>query len=88
MKIYSFRKEGRKRAGRIDKWVEGKFESSIDPKDGHAVRDYVDSRERRVLEFVVPILYPEKPGRVTKEVDNTIFDALAREYKANWRQII
>ena len=43
--------------------------------------DCVDLRERRVLEFVVPILYPEKPGRVTKEIGNTIFGALAREYK-------
>ena len=41
-----------------------------------------------MLEFVVPIVYPEKPRQVTKEVGNTIFKALAREYKVNWEQII
>ena len=84
MEVYNFRKEGRKRAGRINKWVEGKFKSSINPKDGHIVSDYVDPRERRVLEFIVPIMYLEKPNMVTKEVGNTIFGALAREYKVNW----
>ena len=88
MEVYSFRKEGRKRAERIDKWVEDKFQTTINPKDGHAVSNCIDPREQRVLEFVVPILYPEKLGRVTKEVGNTIFGALVREYKVNWRQII
>ena len=46
--------------------------------------DCVDPKERRVLEFVVPILYPEKSGRVTKEIGNTIFGALAGEYKVKW----
>ena len=41
-----------------------------------------------MLEFVVPILYPEKLGRVTKEIGNTIFNALAGEYKVNWGQMI
>ena len=63
--------------------MEGKFESSIDPKDGYAIKDYVDPRERIVLEFVIPILYPKKSSRVTKEVGNTIFGTLAREYKVN-----
>ena len=40
------------------------------------------------MEFIVPILYSEKPGRVTKEIGNSIFDALAREYKVNWGQMI
>ena len=37
--VYSFRKEGRKRAGRIDKWIEGIFKTTINPKDRHAVVD-------------------------------------------------
>ena len=76
------------KARRNDTWINGKFDSSIDPKDGYALSNCVDSRERRVLEFVVPILYPEKPGRVTKEIGNTIFGALVGEYKVNWRQMI
>ena len=81
--VYNFQKEGRKLAGRTDKWVEGKFKTSINPKNGHAVSDYIDPRERRILEFVVPILYPEKHNKVTKVVGNTIFSTLIGEYKVN-----
>ena len=80
---YNFRKEGWKRAGRTDKWIEGKFKPSINPKDGHAVIDCVDPRERRVLKFAIPILYPEKPNKVTKEVGNTIFGAFFGKYKVS-----
>ena len=76
------------RVRRTDTWTNGKFDSSINPKDGYAVSNCVDPRERRVLEFVVLIMYSEKPGRVTKEIGNTIFGALAREYKVSWGQMI
>ena len=86
--VYSFRKEGRMRARRTDKWIDGKFDSSINSKDGHAMSDCVDSREQRILEFMVPILYPEKPSRVTKKIGKTIFGALAGECKVSWDQLI
>ena len=76
------------RAQRTNIWINGKFDSSINPKDGYAMSDCVNPRERRVLEFVVPIMYPEKPGRVTKEIGNTIFGALSGEYKVTWGQIL
>ena len=88
VEVYGFRKEGRKLTGRTDKWINGKFRSPINSKDGHAIDDCIDPRERRVLEFVVLILYPEKQNRITKEVGNTIFGALTREYKVNWGQLI
>ena len=50
--------------------------------------DYVDPRERRVLEFVVLILYSEKLSRITKKIGNTIFSALSGEYKVSWGQIL
>ena len=65
-------------------WMDGKFKTSINPKHGHAVSDCIDPREKRILEFVIPILYPEKPNKVTKEIGNTIFGALSGEYKVNW----
>ena len=71
------RKLGRGQASRTDKYVDGKFSIQINPKDGHAVADCVDPRERRVLEFVVPIIYPEKPNRITMMVTNTIFGTLS-----------
>ena len=74
--------------GRTDRWIDGKFRSPINSKDGHAVDDCIDPRERRILEFVVPILYLEKQNRVTKEVGKTVFGAMAGEYKVKWRQVI
>ena len=86
--VYGFWKEGHKLTRRIDRWIDGRFKSPINSKDGHAIDDCIDSRERKVLEFVILILYPEKQNRVTKEVGNTVFGALAREYKINCGQII
>ena len=60
----------------MDKFVDGKFSTLINPKDGHAVIDCIDPRKRKVLEFVVPILYLEKPNWITVMVANTIFGTL------------
>lgn len=76
------------RAAQTETWIDGKFEADVNPKDGLAVSDCIDPREKRVLEFVVSILYPEKPNRVTKEVGNTIFGALSGQYKVSWLQVI
>ena len=75
-------------AGRTDKLVDGKFCTSINPKDGHAVAECIDAREKRVLEFIVPILYPEKPGRVILTVGNTIFGPLSKIRKVSWGQVL
>ena len=37
-----------------------------------------------MLEFFIPILYPEKPTRVTVTVGNTIIGALLGERKVDW----
>ena len=37
-----------------------------------------------MLEFLIPILYPEKPTRVTVTVGNTVFGALLGEWKVDW----
>ena len=68
--------------------MDGKFKTTINSKDGHAVSDCIDPRERKVLEFVIPILYLEKPNQVTKEVGNTVFGALSREYKVSWDRVL
>ena len=75
-------------AGRTRTWIDSKFETSINRKGRHAVSDCIDPREKKVLEFIIPILYLEKPSRVTKEIGNTIFGALSGEYKVSWRQVI
>ena len=82
--VHSFAKGGRGQASRMDKYVDGKFSIQINPKDGQAVADCVDPRERKVLEFVVLILYPEKPNRITMTVGNTIFGDLFGIRKVSW----
>ena len=76
-KVYGFVKEGEGMASRTDQFIDSRFSVRINPKDGYAIVDYKEPRTRRVLEFLVPLLYPEKPTRVTITVGNTIFGALS-----------
>ena len=55
-----------------------KFAHMVDPKDGHPVRDCRDTQKWRLLEFIVPIIHPDKPTRVMITIGNTIFGALDR----------
>ena len=54
----------------------GKFRIEHDPKDGFHPGDCKNPREHRVVEFLLPILYPEKPKRLSITMANTIFGAL------------
>ena len=75
-------------ASRIDWFINGRFFGRVNPKDGYAVVDYKEPRTRRVLEFLVPLLYPEKPTRMTITVGNTIFGALSRERSVDWGIVV
>ena len=81
---YGFSAGGEGFASRTDKFIGGKFRNAANPKDGFAIANCEDSRAKRVLEFLVPILYLEKPTRVTVTIGNTIFGALLGERKVNW----
>ena len=74
--VYQFPSGGASLANRMDTYVDSKFLHTLDPKDGYPVRDCRDARHRRLLEFVVPIIHPDKPTRVTITIGNTIFRAL------------
>ena len=67
-----------------NKFIGEKFWNAVNPKDGFAIANYKDSRAKRVLEFLISILYLEKPTRVTVTVGNTIFGALLEEQKVDW----
>ena len=67
--------------------MEGKFLHNIDPKDGFPVKECRDDWEHRVLEFIVPIIHPDKPTRVTRTLGNTIFGALENERPVDWGKI-
>ena len=70
-----------------DLYIEGKFRNEADPKDGFPVRDCRNPRERKLLEFLVPIMHPDKPTRVTRTIGNTIFGALSGERPVDWGRV-
>ena len=59
--------------------MEGKFLHDVNPKDGFPVKECRDARNRRLLEFIVLIVHPDKPTQVTRTIRNTIFGALDDE---------
>ena len=75
-------------ASRTNRFIDGKFSGRVNPKDGYAVVDCKEPRARKVLEFLKPLLYPEKPTRVTITVGNTIFGALSRERPVDWGVVV
>ena len=87
-KVYGFGRGGEGMAYQTDRIIDDMFSGRVNPKDGYAVVDCKDSRAKRVLEFLVPLLYPEKPTRVTITVGNTIFGALSRERLVDWGIVV
>ena len=82
-RVYRFLRQGKGMASKTDQFIDGKFSARVNPKDGFVVSEYKDDRARQVLEFLVPILYPEKSTRVTMMVGCTIFGALSRERRVD-----
>ena len=68
----------------MDKFATGKFSTLINPKHGYAVANCKDPRERKMLEFIVPILYLEKPTLITVILSNTIFGAMSGVRQVSW----
>ena len=87
-KVYSFGRGGEGMASWTDRFIDGMFSDRVNPKDGYVVVDCKDPRVKRVLEFLVPLLYPEKPTRVTITVGNTIFEALSGERPVDWGIVV
>ena len=80
--------QGEGMATRAKRFAEGKFANPPHPKDGYPLSKCKDPRARRMLEFVVPFLYPEKSARVTITVGNTIFGAFTGEREVDWALVI
>jgi len=74
--VYEFKKTRSGLAFQIDKYANGKFLNPVNTKERYAISDCRNDRHRRVLEFLISILYSEKCTRVTVTVANTIFGAL------------
>ena len=82
--VYEFPSGGAGLANRMDSYIEGRFMHQVDPKDGYAVGDCRNSRQRRILEFLVPIVHQDKPTRMTITIGNTIFGALDGGREVDW----
>ena len=88
-RVYGFPKRvGAGLAGRKDGLCAGKFRGDVDPKEGLHPANCRNPRERRVLEFLMPILYPEKPKRISLTMANTLFGALSGIRPMNWALLI
>ena len=87
-KVYGFAREGEGMISQTDRFIDSKFSGRVNPKDGYVVVDCKKPRARKVLEFFVPLLYPEKPTRVTITVGNTIFGALSGERPVDWGIVV
>jgi len=74
--VYNFWKAELGKANRNDKFCFGRFRNQAHNKEGYAISDCRVERHKRGLEFLIPILYPERPTRVTITMANTIFGAL------------
>ena len=56
----------------------------MDPKEGLHPTNYRNARERKVREFLMPILNPEKPKRISLTMANTLFGAMSGVRPVNW----
>ena len=57
--MYRVAREGRGMASRTDQFIDGKFSARVNIKDRFPVSQCKEIRARRVLKFLVPLLYPE-----------------------------
>ena len=73
---YSFPRGGSGLSNRMEGHHEGRFMHQVNPKDGYSVGNCRNDRQRWLLDFLVPIVHPDKPTRVTITIGNTIFRAL------------
>ena len=85
---YGFKPEGYGWTSRTNKYIVGQFSKSVNPKDGYTIGDCEDFQAKQVLEFLIPILYPEKPTQVIVTVGNTVFEALLGDRPVDWGLLI
>lgn len=87
--VYRFAsRKGEGWASQKDIYFVGKFKVENYPKNGFYPIDCKNPRERRVTIFFLPILYLEKPKRLSITMANTIFVALFGAQPCNWGRFI
>ena len=81
---YQFPRGGSGLSNRMEGHHKGRFMHQVDSKDGYSVGNCRINRHRRLLEFLVPIVYPDKPTWMTITIGNTIFGALDKGREVDW----
>ena len=84
---YNFPNGGSGLSNRMEGYHEGRFMHQVDPKDGYSVGDCWNNRQHRFLEFLVPIVHPDKPTRVTITIGNMIFGVLDGGREVDWGMV-
>ena len=87
-KVYGFTSEGCGMCGRKARFVDGFFNTPPHKHDGYAVEECTDPRARIVLAFLVPIVHPEKPHRMTVRMANTLLGAYTKKRDVDWGVVI
>ena len=89
VRVYGFQRGvGEGWAGRKYGLFAEKFRGDVDPKEGLYPSNCRNPRERRMLEFLMPILNPEKPKRISLTVANTLSGAMSGVRPVNWGLLI
>lgn len=68
-------------------WVKDQFKS-ISDKDGFRVDDCRSNRKRRLLQFLVPILSPNKPTTYVIKLTKAVYEAYLHDRKIGWGLIV
>lgn len=71
-----------------ENYIASYFKGEIHQKDGYSFSQCVDGYVSHVTAFLVPLLYQEKPRRVTIRVGSTIVAAYSEEKKICWKGIL
>ena len=85
---YNFKRSGSVIYFRTENFVGGRFSQKRDSKDVYIMEDCIDPRARRVLEYIVPIVYSERPTRCTTSLVVTILGSYFTERKVALEKVI
>lgn len=90
--VYNFTpKKGRGWASHKDILYVGKSRGEHDPKDGFHPENCRNQRERRIIEFIMPILSPEKPKQLSITMASTLFGSCLSigegSFRSVWRNL-
>ena len=85
---YGFNLRGLGTCSRSKNFTGGRFSSASHRNDSLLVADCIDADVKKVLEYLVHILYPKRPTYCTLFLAGTIMDSYYEERKVAWGKVI